>query len=204
MEKLKSMKEKLTHCVESQIYGDLKAVDTKELGEAIDMLKDLEEAIYYCTITKAMEEGEKEKKEGKHHQEQMYYPYYMMIDRDMDKMNGRMYYPNQYMMYYDGGNGMGGSRNYPMYYQDGNRQSMGESRRYPMEMRDYREGRSPMSRRTYMESKEMHKDGKVTMHELDKYMQELSQDVVEMIEKATPEEKQLLQQKLTLLASKVK
>ena len=50
----------------------------------------------------------------------------------------------------------------------------------------------------------MHKDGKVTMHELDKYMQELSQDVVEMIEKATPEEKQLLQQKLTMLASKVK
>ena len=42
------------------------------------------------------------------------------------------------------------------------------------------------------------------MHELDKYMQELSQDVVEMIEKATPEEKQLLQQKLTMLASKVK
>ena len=204
MEKLKSMKEKLTHCVESQIYGDLKAVDTKELGEAIDMLKDLEEAIYYCTITKAMEEGEKEKKEGKHHQEQMYYPYYMMIDRDMDKMNGRMYYPSQYAMYYDGGNGMSGSRNYPMYYQDGNRQSMGESRHYPMEMRDYREGRSPMSRRTYMESKEMHKDGKVTMHELDKYMQELSQDVVEMIEKATPEEKQLLQQKLTMLASKVK
>ena len=128
----------------------------------------------------------------------------MMIDRDMDKMNGRMYYPSQYTMYYDGGNGMGGSRNYPMYYQDGNRQSMGESRHYPMEMRDYREGRSPMSRRTYMESKEMHKDGKVTMHELDKYMQELSQDVVEMIEKATPEEKQLLQQKLTMLASKVK
>jgi hypothetical protein len=35
-------------------------------------------------------------------------------------------------------------------------------------------------------------------------MQELSQDVVEMIEKATPEEKQLLQQKLTMLASKVR
>jgi hypothetical protein len=29
-------------------------VDTKELGEAIDMIKDLEEAIYYCTVTEAM------------------------------------------------------------------------------------------------------------------------------------------------------
>ena len=183
MEKLKAMKEKLTHCVESQIYGDLKTVDAKELGEAIDMLKDLEEAIYYRTITDAMN-GKEYGKEKHHQEQQMYYPYYMMIDRDMDKMNGRMYYPK-------------------MYY-DGNRYTPGESRNYPMEMRDYREGRSPMSRRTYMESKEMHKDGKVTMHELDKYMQELSQDVVEMIEKATPEEKQLLQQKLTMLASKVK
>ena len=30
--------------------------DTEELGEAIDMLKDLEEALYYCTIIEAMEE----------------------------------------------------------------------------------------------------------------------------------------------------
>jgi hypothetical protein len=32
----------------------LSEVDTKELGEAIDMIKDLEEAIYYCTVTEAM------------------------------------------------------------------------------------------------------------------------------------------------------
>jgi hypothetical protein len=35
---------------------DLSSVDTEELGEAIDMVKDLSEAIYYCTITKSMEE----------------------------------------------------------------------------------------------------------------------------------------------------
>lgn len=193
MEKLKGLKEKLMHCVESQVYGDLNNVNTKELGEVIDMISDLEEAIYYCTIVKAMEEGEKEKKEGKHHQGQMYYPYYMMIDRDMDRMNGRMYYPYYDEMYYGGGQGgnSGAGMN-------------GGSRNYPVEMRDYREGRSPMSRRTYMESKEMHKDNKVKMQELDKYMQELSHDVVEMIEGATPEEKQLLQQKISLLASKIK
>jgi phage anti-repressor protein len=32
----------------------LDKVDAKELGEAIDMIKDLAEAIYYCTITDAM------------------------------------------------------------------------------------------------------------------------------------------------------
>jgi hypothetical protein len=38
----------------------LDSVDAKELGEAIDMIKDLSEAIYYCTITEAMEAKGKE------------------------------------------------------------------------------------------------------------------------------------------------
>jgi type IV secretory pathway VirB4 component len=47
------MKTTLMSCVQSQM-ANLKDVDAKELGEAIDMLKDLEEAMYYCTITEAM------------------------------------------------------------------------------------------------------------------------------------------------------
>jgi hypothetical protein len=74
---------------------------------------------------------------------------------------------------------------------------------YPVGMRDSREGRSPMTRRTYMESKEMHKDKAVKMQELEKYMQELTKDMVEMIEGASPEEKQLLQRKLTTLSGKI-
>jgi hypothetical protein len=41
------------------------------------------------------------------------------------------------------------------------------------------------------------------MRELEKYMQELTQDIVEMIGDASPEEKQYLEKKLTTLASKV-
>ena len=52
-EKLKHMKDTLMCAVEMQLC-DLSEVDTKELGEAIDMIKDLEEAIYYCTVTEAM------------------------------------------------------------------------------------------------------------------------------------------------------
>jgi hypothetical protein len=48
-------------------------VDAEELGEAIDMLKDLEEAIYYTTITEAMNEGGGEKKKREHHNEDMMY-----------------------------------------------------------------------------------------------------------------------------------
>ena len=54
MEDLKTMKKALISCVQTQINGNLKEVDAEELGEAVDMIKDLEEAIYYCTITKAM------------------------------------------------------------------------------------------------------------------------------------------------------
>lgn len=54
MERLVQMENCLISQVQAQM-GHLECVDTKELGEVIDMIKDLEEALYYCSITKAME-----------------------------------------------------------------------------------------------------------------------------------------------------
>ena len=45
MERLKQMKDSLVSIVQSQMGGHLDQVNTEELGEAIDMIKDLEEAI---------------------------------------------------------------------------------------------------------------------------------------------------------------
>ncbi len=88
-------------------------------------------------------------------------------------------------------------------YQDGNRQTPGESRNYPIELRDYREGRSPITRKNYMERK-MHGGAKeAQMYELEKYMQELTSDITEMIEGASTEEKQMLQKKISALATKI-
>ena len=42
------------------------------------------------------------------------------------------------------------------------------------------------------------------MMELEKYMQELSKDLTEMIEGSSPEEKQMLHQKIAELANKLK
>lgn len=194
MERLKHMKESLMSCVQGQL-GDLSSVDAKELGEAVDMIKDLSEAIYYCTITESMEKSDKEKKEMS-----MYYPveyrYYPPKDyyRDMDRNYGSMYYTDYAMN--NGGQGNSGN-------QGGNRQTSGESRNYPIEIRDYREGRSPMSRKTYMERK-MHGGAKeAQMHELEKYMQELTSDITEMIEGASSEEKQMLKTKISALATKI-
>ena len=193
MERLKAMKEQLTSCVQSQI-GNLSEVNAQELGEAVDMIKDLSEAIYYCSITKAMEENEKQYKSGN-----SYYTRPIYYD---DKEYGYPYYDKERMYY--GGNkgnmniGTDGSRRYyiPEFYRE---------REMPREnlMRDPREGRSPLSRRMYMESKEMHQDTAKKMQELEKYVQELSADITEMIAEATPEEKQLLKQKIATLSNKI-
>lgn len=197
MEQLKNMKEQLTSLVQGQL-AHTDCVDTKELGEAVDMIKDLAEAIYYCTITEAMEgNDEKNKKE-------VYY-YTMPNYRYPD-------YRNEDIYYY-GGNGDGRTNAYSSNgNMVGNNSAMvgmrGNGRRMYGEdsmnmMRDEREGRSPMSRKMYMESKEMHQGTAAQMKELEKYMQELTRDITEMIEDATPEEKQLLQQKISMLAQKI-
>ena len=168
------------------------------------MIKDISEALYYCTITEAMEGKEEKGKEHHHYYtEQRYYPVdYRMMDREY----GKMYYDGNgnNMMYYNG-NGSNSSSNGNNARGGGTRGFHEEfsQRELPFEMRDEREGRSHMSRKTYMEAKEMHQDKNVKLKELEKYMQELSNDMVEMIQGATPEEKQLLEKRLTALGSKI-
>lgn len=189
-ERLKCIKDTLITAVESQIYN-LEEVDTEELGDVIDMIKDLEEAIYYCSVIKTMEESESSQSTYR---------------RDMDKEEGKMYYTS--------GNGRSTSNG-----NSSNRSSNGSNGRvsdsshdsayyeeYDYDMtyqRDEREGKSPLTRKTYMESKSLHKDKNTQMKELEKYMQELTSDITEMIQGATAEEKQLLQSKIATLATKV-
>lgn len=211
MERLKHIKNTLMCCVEGQM-SHLNTVDTHELGAAIDMIKDLEEAIYYCTITKAMHEQDEELEMMKKHKkmnnngngEEMYY--------------SEMYYPPYpYPMYADGnGSGRGGSdgRSYMdgssngngRSYMDGNggRQYYADNdNNYGNPRDNEKEGRSGRVRRQYMEGKEKHHDTAAQMRELEKYMQELSSDVLEMIKEASPEERQYLSKKIATLATKV-
>lgn len=200
MERLKHVKDTLLCAVEAQI-GDLANVDAKELGEVVDMVKDMEEAMYYCSITKAMKEKEEEEKYAKHSMPQ-YIPMPMPNYRDMDRGQGRMYYEDRGMEYREGMRGRG-----EMERRTGRREEYEDSERgerYPVEIRDVREGKSPISRKNYIESKELHQGAPAQMRELEKYLQELSQDITEMIADATPEEKTVLQQKLSILASKIK
>ena len=87
MDKYKSMKDTLVAQVQTQL-GNLENVDAKELGEVVDMIKDLEEAMYYCSITKAMDESERQKSRQHYYSEPYYYDYEGRISpdyRDMDR-----------------------------------------------------------------------------------------------------------------------
>jgi vacuolar-type H+-ATPase subunit E/Vma4 len=151
MERLHRMKEKLMDCIVNQVENNLEQVDTKELGEAIDMIKDLSKAIYYCTITDAMNQ------EHEDHKKQ------------------REYYPNAWEVY-------------PIH----------------PESEGYYDAGLVKYKKNYMESKALHHDKTKLMQELESYMDELYKDVLEMLQDMSMEEKQVLQQKLQHLMSKVK
>lgn len=198
IEALKMMKEQLMSCIQGQL-GDISKVDAHELGEAVDMVKDLAEAIYYCTITQSMEKAEKKDTQVNNiayytspvMDTRMMYP---SEYRDMERNNGYMYYP--------GGNAGSGNTS------SGGGNTSGGSRSYYTQipydmMRDPRQGRSPMRRRLYMEGKEKHKDTNSQLRELEAYLQQLSSDITEMIKDASPEERATLHQKMTTLANKI-
>ena len=210
MKELKKMKETLVTAVQGQL-GNLAQANTHELGCAIDMIKDLSEAIYYCEIVDSMKEAAEEKEEmmkmmkysGGGQQQQspqamMYFhervrePYFDEM-RDMDRNYGRMYYSEGGGSSHGGGNSSGGSGNGVRGYSEPTYTSSS----------DAYAGRSGNRRRSYMESKQMNTDKNTHIKELDAYAQELTSDILEMIHEAGPEEKQLLKKKMTELASKI-
>lgn len=147
--------------------------------------------------------------------------------RDMDRGMGKMYYTdggsggsyggnsggNSVQSGNMGGSGMSGGnsggnvRGYSDGYNDGYREGE-RSGRSSSGRRDGREGRSGQSRRSYMETKENHSDNtpeskQAKMRELEKYMRELSDDITEMIDGASNEEKTMLRSKVQTLAQKI-
>ena len=147
MKELCRIKDTLINLVEQQMANP-QCVDTHEMGEVIDMIKDLAQTCYYVSVVEAMEDKEDKEED----------------DRQIDTM----------------------------YYGIG---AMNEDNK--------KMGHSPIKRKSYIESKERHMDQALQMRELEDYAQELTSDLMEMIQDATPEEKQLLQRKIATLATKI-
>ena len=258
---IKKMCEKLMDAVNHELDKGIENVNAEELGEVIDMIKDLYEAkekmvksCYYKQIMEAMEESEygedydedgpmddgrrgyrgqardsrgrymgRRGRGGRRGYENsmydmmpdMYRQMPIEWDRDMDREGmGKMYYSgsgasgsgmsgqssgSSGMSGGSSGGNMGSSSDSGMRgYSDGN--SNGGNRESG---RDSREGRSGRSRRGYMEAKEQGKEKGEKMKELENYMKSLAEDVTEMVEGASAEEKTMLKTKLSTLISKV-
>lgn len=176
LERLRKLKHSLMCTIENQMCN-IYETDAEELGNAIDMLKDIEEAMYYCTITDAMHEG----KRSEEPERQQHHYYTPMMD-DWDK---RSYYVP------------------PIHYSDSSRMYYPGGDEYNDKVSGEHSDRVAHSKRMYMEARQHQGDKAMQMRELEKYMQELSQDIVEMIQDASPEERQYLEKKMNTLAAKV-
>lgn len=226
---IKKMCEKLMDSINYELDKGIENVDTKELGEAIDMIKDLYEAkkemyeaCYYKQIMEAMEEHDFEDEEeimdegrrgyrgqprdsrGRYmsRRGRRGYESRMMPDMDWDDMEYQrdMDRNTHNRMYYTDGN-VGGSSSMNGGQSSSSMGSQGGNR-------GYSESRYDRARRGYEESKTMHKDNspeskQMKMKELENYMKELSTDVTNMITDMSPEERSMAKQKLSVLLQKM-
>lgn len=186
MDQLKTIKDQMISVVQGQM-ADIKSVDAKELGEAVDIIKDLAETMYYCSVTEAMEKSTDEEKrhyiekyapemrytDPKFYNDRYTYPRYYDDDihhdpRKDEKYRDRMYYTRPKDMYYD----------------------------------TMTNGRSPMTRKMFMESKDVVDEPTKQKH-LEKYIAELGDDITEMIEDLSPENKAMVKTRLVQLASHI-
>lgn len=193
MERIKSMKERAMYLAEQGLNQDVACINAKELGEVIDIVKDLEEACYYCAIVESMEESKDDNKINE--MMDKYIPGYTRNYRPMYDdvhMYSRMYTPSST-------SGTSSRR----YYED---YSMMPRRNYmPMDddmtnVHHKMDGESWRYRRNYMEHKE---SGKDSSKDLEEYAKTLTEDVMDMVNGMSASDKSVLKQKITTLASKI-
>lgn len=211
IKRMHCMIEKLAECAEKQFDNGIESVDTAEMGQVTDMLKDLAEAMYYRTITKAMDDSEPEE-------------IMEMFERYGD--GGRRYY--DHYRYADGRFAPKGRGTYrrgyeePPYYHMTPEMYRSMENYRDMDRRDGRmyytepsmnsgvhtESRYDMAKRNYTESKELHRgntpeDKEHKMKELEKYLREIGSDIAELISDASTEEKNLLKNRMQVIMQKI-
>lgn len=211
IERMHEMIEKLSESVKCEFDKGIENIDTCEMKEAIDMLKDLSEAMYYRILTVAMEESSAE--------ETMY-----MFDRYGDD---RRFFDNY--RYKTSGKfapkGKGtyvGRRGYeePMYhmplevYRDYTPEELRDMDRntrgvmyYTEPMKDGRTSEMPMhesrydrAKRMYTETKDMHKAGtaedkQITLKEGEKFLNVIFDELEEVMDGSSPEMRSMVKTK---------
>ena len=209
IERMHKMIECLTEKALAELDKGIENVDAKEMGEVVDMIKDLNEAEYKAVIVKSMKEADEEQKE--YDKELL-----RALKDEYGEESGRRYY-DEYRYKTTGRfapKGKGsyvGRRGYeePPYYHSYPERDMDREygRMYYTEPTASESGYD-RAKRMYTETKEMHKnntpeDKEHKMKSLDSYTKELASDITGMVADMTAEEKNLLRNKLSNLVSKI-
>ncbi len=207
IKRMHCMIEKLAECAEKQFDNGIESVDTAEMGQVTDMLKDLAEAMYYRTLTEAMDDSDPEE-------------IMEMFDRYGD--GGRRYY--DHYRYSDGRFAPKGRGTYRRGYEGPYWRMTPEMYKDMQEYRDmdrntgrmyYTEPSMTMSesnydraKRNYTETKSLHRantpqDKEAKMRGLEDYFKEISSDITGLLSDMTPEERSMLKSKISALATKL-
>lgn len=206
IKRMHDMIEKLSETAKCEFDKGIENVDACEMGQVTDMLKDLAEAMYYRTLTKAMDEAEDDE-------------IVEMFDRYGD---GRRFY--DHYRYSDGRFAPKGRGSYRRGYDGPYWRMTPEMYKDMQEYRDmdrntgrmyYTEPTMTMSesnydraKRGYIETKELHRanttqDKEAKMRGLEDYFKEISSDITGLLSDMTPEERTMLKSKISALATKL-
>lgn len=209
IERIHKMVECLTEKTLSELDKGIENVDTKEMGEVVDMIKDLCEAEYRAVIVKSMKKADEEEEE--YDKELL-----RSLKAEYGEESGRRYY--DHYRYANGRFAPKGKGTYRRGYEEPPYMHMyPEAERMRDMDRDYGkmyytepmfESNYDRAKRNYTETKEMHKantpeDKEHKMKSLDSYTKELASDITGMVADMTAEEKNLLRTKLSTLVSKI-
>lgn len=214
IERMHKMIECLTEKALCELEKGTENVDTCEMGQVVDMIKDLNEAEYKAVIVKAMKKADEEEEE-----------YEKILLRELKEEygedTGRRFY--DHYRYSDGRFAPKGHGTYRRGYEEPPYWHMTPERYHDMEYsRDMDKGNGRMyytepahtesryesAKRAYTESKELHKgnepqDKEAKMRELEKYMKEMSDDLLNLMKGMSQEEMNMAKSKLSVLVSKM-
>lgn len=221
IERIHKMQECLTEKAVNEFEKGIENVDTSEMGEVVDMIKDLAEAEYHSIISKAMKKADEEEEE--YDKELL-----RSLKAEYGEESGRRYY--DHYRYANGRFAPKGKGTYRRGYEEPPYYHMPINYNDPEYMRDMDKDMGRMyytepavsgngsshtiesgydrAKRNYTETKEMHKnntpeDKEHKMKALDGYIKELGGDITQLIGDMTAEERNLMRTKLSTLVSKL-
>ena len=207
IKRMHEMIEKLSEAAECEFSKGIENVDTCEMDKVVDMMKDLSEAMYYRTLTKAMQESDTEEimdmfnkygDDGKRYYDMWRYKSGRFAPKGRGTRRGYEeppYYhmtPDQY------------KEHDPEYWRAVDRKDGKMYFTEPVTM----ESRYEKAKRGYKEAKHTHasntaEDKQAKMKDLESYLKELSEDVTQLLSDATPEERAMVRGKMQVLTQKI-